>query len=344
MGKISVSESTKWMIIGLYKNTTKSKREIARNCDVSECCVRNTIKNYELTGDVSHLPRTGRPQKLSYRDEHYIYRKVREDPKISYRKLADDFNVSFSNQAVSSTTVRRVLLKQKIESFVALRKPLLTVKDRVKRLKWCKERKYWTVEDWARVIFSDESNFEVFNRKSKVWIKRLASEKYDSKFIIPRLQGGGGSAGIWGCFSYHGTGVCNVYTGRINQHTYINTLENCLFPSATLFYGDNENWQYQQDGAPAHTAHSVRDWFVENNIKVMPWCARSPDLNPIENIWSWMDWKMSKTKFTSVENLKESLQEIWLQVPKETCMKLIESMPKRVRACIKAKGGHFKYW
>ena len=43
-----------------------------------------------------------------------------------------------------------------------------------------------------------------------------------------------------------------------------------------------------QDGASAHTAHSVRDWLAEQDINVLPWCARSPDLNPIENIWSWM--------------------------------------------------------
>ncbi|RNA16644.1 transposable element Tcb1 transposase [Brachionus plicatilis] len=41
-----------------------------------------------------------------------------------------------------------------------LKKPLLTVLDRSKRLKWCKERQRWTVNDWSKVVFSDESNFE----------------------------------------------------------------------------------------------------------------------------------------------------------------------------------------
>ena len=39
---------------------------------------------------------------------------------------------------------------------------------------------YWSVEDWARVIFSDESNFEVFNRKGRFFVKRYHSEKFDS--------------------------------------------------------------------------------------------------------------------------------------------------------------------
>jgi hypothetical protein len=58
--------------------------------------------------------------------------------------------------------------------------PSLT--DRIKRRKWCKERLNWSVEEWRRVIFSDESNFQVFNRKSKVMVKRLGSDKYDTKF------------------------------------------------------------------------------------------------------------------------------------------------------------------
>lgn len=112
--------------------------------------------------------------------------------------------------------------------------------------------------------------------------------------------------------------------------------------SADLFWG-NRNYIFMQDGAPAHTAHSVKDYFAKNEIRVLDWCARLPDLNPIEHIWAWMDRQLERIRITSIEHLKESLDEIWLTVPLELCMKLIESMPKRVIACIKAKGGHFKY-
>ena len=98
-----------------------------------------------------------------------------------------------------------------------------------------------------------------------------------------------------------------------------------------------------QDGALAHTAHSVKDYFAKNKIRVLDWCARSPDLNPVEHIWAWMGRQLARIRITSIEHLKEVLHEIWLTVLLELFMKLIESMPKRVIACIKAKGGHFKY-
>ena len=76
---------------------------------------------------------------------------------------------------------------------------------------------------------------------------------------------------------------------------------------------------------------------------MLPWCPRSPDLNPIEHVWAIMDRQMMDIKITSVEHLKEVLKQQWDDFPKETVMNLIEPMPRRVRACYKAKGAHFKY-
>ncbi len=59
-------------------------------------------------------------------------------------------------------------------------------------------------------------------------VKRLGSERYDTKFCVPRLQGGGGSVGIWGCISHKGIGYAKIYDGRIDQYVYKDTLESCF--------------------------------------------------------------------------------------------------------------------
>ena len=84
-------------------------------------------------------------------------------------------------------------------------------------------------------------------------------------------------------------------------------------------------------------------WFNEKGYKVIPWCARSSDLNPIEHVWSWIDGKLPKYKIFSVEHLKQQLSECWAELLKDYCMILIESMPLRIQLCIKAKGRYFKY-
>jgi hypothetical protein len=61
-----------------------------------------------------------------------------------------------------------------------------------------------------RIVFSDESNYTVINRKKKVIVRRHHNEKYHSRFIVPRLKGGVGSVGIWGCITSHL--IVQVYT------------------------------------------------------------------------------------------------------------------------------------
>jgi len=229
MGRKPVSLETRQQIIGLSKDETNSNVKIAKLVGVSEKCVRTTLANFKNFGSPIESPRPGRPKATTPRDEKWICRQARVNPKISYRNLADEFNSWSSEGTVSKDTVRKILKSSGINSYIATRKPLLSIKDRLKRRRWCKERLHWTVEDWANVIFSDESNFEVINRKSRIFVTRLRCEKYEPRFCTPCVQGGGGSAGIWGCISHKGTGVSNIYTGRINQYTYKNTLENCLF-------------------------------------------------------------------------------------------------------------------
>ena len=55
-----------------------------------------------------------------------------------------------------------------------------------------------------KIVFCDESNFTVHNRKNRVIVRRHINEKYQDRFIVLRLQGVGGSVGIWGCITYDG--------------------------------------------------------------------------------------------------------------------------------------------
>ena len=196
MGRKSVPIEVRHQIIGLLKDQTKSNLAIAKLVGVSEKCVWTTRKNYREKNLIGECPKSGRPAKLTWRDQNVLYRMVRLHPSISYRSLAAEFNARTENFSISSETVRKALKKRGIKAYLATRKPLLTKRHMQKRLKWCRKLRHWGVEEWSRVIFSDESNYEVINRKSKVFFKRLENEKYLSQYVQPRVQGGGGSAGI----------------------------------------------------------------------------------------------------------------------------------------------------
>jgi hypothetical protein len=69
-----------------------------------------------------------------------------------------------------------------------------------------------------RIVFSNESNYTVINRKNKVIVRRHHNEKYHSRFIVPRLQGG-----IWGCITYDGPGLHMLWT-NIDTLTLLKTI------------------------------------------------------------------------------------------------------------------------
>jgi transposase len=75
----------------------------------------------------------------------------------------------------------------------------------------------------------------------------------------------------------------------------------------------------------------------------MDWPPRSPDLNPIEHIWSLIDQRISGIRFNSLTQLEEELARQWNNITTTECLNLIESMPERIRLCLKAKGGYFDY-
>ena len=67
--------------------------------------------------------------------------------------------------------------------------------------------------------------------------------------------------------------MCELLDGQINQYTYKNTLETRLIPSIRQLYGRIEQFIFQQDGAPAHTAKSIKEYF-DNGQEMFNLCQQ----------------------------------------------------------------------
>jgi len=126
--------------------------------------------------------------------------------------------------------------------------------------------------------------------------------------------------------------------GIMDKDMYLDILENAMLPSADMIYG-REEWLLQQDNDSKHTAHVVRDWMAHNEIPVMPWPAQSPDLNPIENLWSILDASGKNRKCNTADQLFTILRDTWNTLDKSLLEGLVNSMHDRCEAVIMAKGG-----
>ncbi len=215
-------------------------------------------------------------------------------------------------------------------------------RDRQKRLTWAVEKKNWTVAQWPKVLFSDESKFCISfgNQGPRVWRKSGEAQNpccLKSSVKFPQ------SVMIWAAMSSAGVGPLCFLKSTVNAAIYQEMLEHFMLPSADKLYGDAD-FIFRHDLAPAHTAKGTKSWFSDHGVTVLDWPANSPDLNPIENLWGIVKRKMRDTRPNNTDELKATVKETWASIPPQQCHKLITSMPRRIEAVIKPKGAPTKYW
>ncbi|GFU05406.1 transposable element Tc1 transposase [Trichonephila clavipes] len=102
---------------------------------------------------------------------------------------------------------------------------------------------------------------------------------------------------------------------------------------------------FQQDNVRPQVARIVRRFFVNHQIELLPWPARSPDLSPIENMWSMVAQRLTQITPSAAtsDQLWQRMEAYWSVLPQEHIQSLFESMPRRVAAVISNNGGSSGY-
>lgn len=167
--------------------------------------------------------------------------------------------------------------------------------------------------------------------------------RYDERYTHKTNQSGRFSINVWGWISARGPGLCQIVEGRLTAAVYVNILNEVMIPSVNAIYG--QNYTFQHDNSPIHTARIVQNFLQENNIAVLPWASKSPDLNPIENIWGAMVKSMYKHDFRprNRDELRHRINQAWDEITGELCRPLVLSMPQRLQEVINRNGSMTKY-
>ncbi|GFY08414.1 transposable element Tc1 transposase [Trichonephila clavipes] len=127
-----------------------------------------------------------------------------------------------------------------------------------------------------------------------------------------------------------------VIRGTLTAQWYVNHILRTVLLQFLLQY---LGLVFQQDNARPHTARVIMNFLTAS--QTLSWPARSPDLFPVVHVWDIMGRRLHLPG--NIDDLARQLEKVWQEIPQETVSVLYYSMPRRVAACIQAKGGSTPY-
>ena len=217
--------------------------------------------------------------------------------------------------------------------------PVLTQAHKHRRVAWANQ--YHNRDDvWAKTMFSDEKKFNLDGPDNfqYYWHDLRTQEQ-----VYKTRQSGGGSVMVWGAFSRNGKSRLAVLEGNQDSAKYIQTIREYLLPFARDTY--EEDYIFQQDNASIHASRFSMQQLQELHVELMPWPSKSPDLNPIENLWGILvrDVYAHGKQYDNKNELKEAVLAAWDRITDTTLQRLIDTMNNRCRDVIQGRGAKTNY-
>lgn len=339
---IKKNQPTKDEIIANLLKDGKSYRFIQ-----SELKVGNT-RISRISSQIANNQRTitsakmGRPSKITPNIIQTVQDETLRDPRIGGTSLSHII-LNTLGISISSTTVNFIRNQLKFHFQSPRRRPFLTEGHIANRISFCQDQLKNEINWEDGVIFTDESRFCLRDDSRRIWLKRGI---YNEKSFTNEKKYNQGIM-VWGAIGKNWRSPLIMVKGKLNSNGYIQLLnDNDIFGSLNQFYGQN-NFHFEQDGAPAHRAKNTINWIKNQNVQIIEnWPANSPDLSCIENVWSILETKIQKYKIESLNHLYLILQKEWYAIPDEKLNSLISQTPKRFQLCLCENGksiGHKLY-
>ncbi|GFV32681.1 transposable element Tcb2 transposase [Trichonephila clavipes] len=259
--------------------------DVARDFDIAHSVVSRLWKSFKTTGMCSRRHWGGRVRSTTPAEERYIVLSAKRNNRTTAQQVANQFLAASGKQISQKTIVRRLR-----GGGLHTRRPVvcvpLTRQHRTARLQWCREHHNWTEQEWACVLFSDESRFSLSSdcRRQLIWRESgtaYRSENIQEKDRYPTCSIMVRAGIMINCRTHlhvvaNGTMACQRYMDEV------------LLPHVRLFCGAvGDKFVFMDVNATCHRTLAVQDCLDSENIQRLVWphTVRSSDLNPIENEW-----------------------------------------------------------
>ncbi|GFV38331.1 transposable element Tcb2 transposase [Trichonephila clavipes] len=325
----NIDDFMRGRIIGKIEEGRKIT-DVAREFDIAHSVVSRMWKSFKTTGMCSRRPGGGHVRSTTPAEDRYIVLSAKRNRRTTAQQVTNQFLAASGKQISRKTLARRLRgLGLYARRFVVC--VPLTRQHRTARLQWCCEHHNWTEQDWACVLFSEESRFILSSdcRRQLIW--RESGTAYRPENIQEKDRYPACSIMMWAGIMINGhTRLQMVANGTMTGQRYIDEV---LLPHGRLFRGAvGDKFVFMDDYATCHRTLAVQDCLNSEGVQRLLWPACSPDVNPIENVWDALGRQVAGRNCppTNKNTLIRALTEEWDKLPQQLLDNAVQSMVRRV--------------
>ncbi|CAJ0768169.1 9633_t:CDS:2, partial [Entrophospora sp. SA101] len=206
-------------------------RQIAKSTNISPSTVSRINKRWCEQHSLKVAPKPGRPSTI---------------------------NETIKNKIVNLITSRRCSSAPEAQKCIEEKENIRISSPTIRHILHANEHEHWTIEDWSKIIWSDEPKFKVFGSDGKQYYWKCPEEPLNHFHVKPTVKFGDGSVMIWGCFTSRGVGGFCRIDGMMDAKLYQQILHEDLM-NTIKYHGFNvKEVIFQQDGDPKHMANSTK--------------------------------------------------------------------------------------
>ena len=339
-----MTSSEKWRVVGMAEAGC-SCRVIAGHFGRAASTISRLLSKWRRSDDVSHGNCGKVRRQTTRRADRRLIRLVLANRTLPATRLRLLWGMrGHQGHILSAETIRRRIQETALRSRRMRKRLQLSPAHVAGRERWAMQRVHWRLQQWRRVVFTDECRFCLFRGDGRVRVWREPGQDFLPECVQNR-DSHSPSVHVWAGIAWNGKTELVVLQHNVTGQTYGELLEEHFVPFASTVFGGMQNCILMDDNAPPHRAAAVRQLKEQLGIRTLRWPSRSPDMNPIEHAWDLLkrDVRQQENPPQDAAELAQAVAEAWQRLPQTTVNRLVLSMPRRIAALLQSRGAYTRY-